>query len=626
MENVTVVIPFWNGEKTINRLLASLPGGIRVIVVVDKDSVTPSSPLPGNPETLYLDKRRYFAGAVNAGVSACDTDVLILNQDAWLEGDGWRRMIDDNRQRYAIIGDGVMGHPAWPKGYIQGTFMFVRRDAINGIGPFNERDYPLWGATAEWQLRACRHGYNALPVANVPGLMHEPRGQRQYGNSMAMAMEREPDKRWLFTRTPPAISVIIPCYNYGRYLQDAMDSLMAQTFQSFDVVIVDDASTDGSWKIAQSLADDFKAVRVTRNRANLGTAATINAGIRKSFGRFITVLSADDKYMPDRLERMYRTALANPHSVICDDVIWWTDTGQTRKYMGWREDGASGPRRYDFDVLLERNHMHAGVMYSRRAWTEAGGYPEIMRDGREDWAFNVALGRVGYCGVLMDYAGYVVRRQGQNRTLRNTTPAHHQEFLQRLRHLFPDAYNGGCEMCCGHGGNKPKSKIKVKGAPAPRPLGLPDGGDGTLLEYIGRNVGNQIFYGAETGRSYKFGYNPARRQGFVDPRDVPQLLGTKQFRQARMKPHTAPIKVAAVPDAEPAPQVADPVSTVEPDIPFTDRIESEPGQIVSGEIGATDSARKYANEHSIDLGEIEVSGRRITYRDVKTYAERIGLA
>lgn len=595
-----------------------------MLVVVDKDSAPPPSTLPGKPELLYLDKRRYFSGAVNAGLAVCDTDVLVLNQDVWFDGDGWQAMIETNRQKYAMIGDGVMGHPAWPSGYVQGTFMFLRRDAIEAVGKFNERDYPLWGSTAEWQVRACRKGYKALPVANVPGLVHKQRGNRQYGDAIALAMKQEPEKRYHFTMTPPAVSVIVPCYNYGRYLKEAIESLMAQTFQSFEVVIVDDASTDNSWKIAQGLADDFKAIRAIRNRANLGTAATINAGIRKSFGRFITVLSADDKYLPDRLERMYRAALANPHRVICDDVIWWTDAGQVRKYMGWRE-GKEGPRRYDFDVILERNHMHAGILYSRRAWTEAGGYPEIMRDGREDWAFNVALGRVGYCGVLMDYAGYIVRRQGQNRTLRNTTPAHHQQFLQRLRHLFPDVYKGEYPMgCCGKRGRAPKKKIQVP-PNRPKPLSIPGDVNGTLLEYIGRNVGNVTWYGAETGKPYKFGRNPAHITGFVNPKDAKQLLGTKQFRLGRIAPHATPA-LPPTPVATPVPAIT---PTVKAEIEYTEETlpldDAAPELEGPTEIDATDSAIRYAQEHSIDLSEIEKVGR-ITYRDVKAYAESVGLA
>src|SRR6185503_20549111 len=107
----------------------------------------------------------------------------------------------------------------WPKGYVQGTFMFMRRDALEKIGGLNAVDYPLWGATAEWQLRACRAGFEALPLDSIPGFEHA-RGQAPYGSSIKATLEAEPAKRATFIRTPPEISVIIPSYNYGRYLRD----------------------------------------------------------------------------------------------------------------------------------------------------------------------------------------------------------------------------------------------------------------------------------------------------------------------------------------------------------------------------------------------------------------------
>ena len=72
-----------------------------------------------------------------------------------------------------------------------------------------------------------------------------------------------------------------------------------------------------------------------------------------------------------------------------------------------------------------------------------------MNRGREDWAFNIALGTKGYCGVRVDYPGYLYRREGQNRTLHNTNPAWRERFLTQLWGLFPRIYAGDRPiMCC----------------------------------------------------------------------------------------------------------------------------------------------------------------------------------
>ena len=161
IENLTVVVPFWNGQATIGRLLESLPPDLPVVIVDDHSDTHPDVNGHNNVRTIRPQAKGFFAGAVNAGLLACKTDVLVLNQDIWFTNDQWLDKLADLRRTYAIFGDGVSQHPAWPKGYVQGTFMFLRRDAISVVGGLNDVEYPLWGATCEWQLRACRAGFKS---------------------------------------------------------------------------------------------------------------------------------------------------------------------------------------------------------------------------------------------------------------------------------------------------------------------------------------------------------------------------------------------------------------------------------------------------------------------------------
>jgi predicted flap endonuclease-1-like 5' DNA nuclease len=203
--------------------------------------------------------------------------------------------------------------------------------------------------------------------------------------------------------------------------------------------------------------------------------------------------------------------------------------------------------------LLHRNGMHAGVMYPRRAWKEAGGYPEEFSDGREDWAFNVALGRIGYCGVHVHEALYIYRREGQNRSLTNTNPVDHERFKDKIKKQFPDMYGEEklAMACCGRGrarsgkqNAKGEKKVKVNTKIKAAPLNQHD--DGVLLEYIGRNVGTEIWRGPVTKKAYKFGRNPRRWRCLVDERDALGLLamrvgGANQFKRVIVpKPSAAP--------------------------------------------------------------------------------------
>ena len=95
-------------------------------------------------------------------------------------------------------------------------------------------------------------------------------------------------------RTRPTISVIIPCYNYGSYLPACAASVLTQDGVDTEIVIVDDASPDGSVAIARSLADQDPRIRVLEHQQNQGHIATYNEGLREATGAYVVLLSADD--------------------------------------------------------------------------------------------------------------------------------------------------------------------------------------------------------------------------------------------------------------------------------------------------------------------------------------------
>jgi len=519
---LTAIVPFWHGHKTIARLLDSLPRDMPVIIVNDAGSKPPEVQ-NGNAQVINLQERGYFSGACNVGFEAAgDSDVVVINQDVWFTSEQCFHTASAflGQGSAGCYGDGVFNNPAWPTGYVQGTFMAIARRALNKIGGFNAHLFPLWGATAEWQVRACRSGFSVSPVTGLSGLVHEPR--RRFGAAIERALRDEPAKRDVFFHTPPLVSVIVPLYNYGRYLKQALESLMAQTFQAFEVVIVDDASTDGSGDIADSFADHRHGIRVIHHSKNRGTAAANNTGIEAAYGEYITILSADDWYQPERLAKMYEAAISNPGRVICDDIVFCTD--------GHRKTVRMEAVERELLFLAHQNTMHAGIMFKRRWWKEVGGYPEVMSDGREDWAFNIALARAGYAGKHLDYAGYCYRREGQNRTTRRGTPR--WQFLESIKALYPELYtrsgDGGDSMACAGCGRK---RVRIQTDVYGVKTKVPDvDSSSTLMEYTGNSVGAATWIGKVSGRSYKAGLTGRYRLVAVDTRDVPGLLATGVFR------------------------------------------------------------------------------------------------
>jgi hypothetical protein len=129
---------------------------------------------------------------------------------------------------------------------------------------------------------------------------------------------RTPERRVMVTRekprplrTRPTVSVVVPCYNYGRYLPECVDSVLRQEGVEVDVLIVDDASPDGSVAVARKLAVDPR-VRVIEHVVNRGHIATYNEGLGKAAGDYVVLLSADDLLTPGSLARSAALLEAHP--------------------------------------------------------------------------------------------------------------------------------------------------------------------------------------------------------------------------------------------------------------------------------------------------------------------------
>ena len=108
----------------------------------------------------------------------------------------------------------------------------------------------------------------------------------------------------------PQVSVVIPVWNGERYLKEAIESILAQDFGDFELIIVDDGSTDESVKIADSFVDDPRVS--IRRQANAGVVAARNAGLLNARAEFVAFLDADDVAIPSRLSKQFTYLQGNP--------------------------------------------------------------------------------------------------------------------------------------------------------------------------------------------------------------------------------------------------------------------------------------------------------------------------
>ena len=122
-----------------------------------------------------------------------------------------------------------------------------------------------------------------------------------------------------FSSRPPSVSVVMPVYNGSQYLFEAIQSILNQTFLDFELIIIDDGSTDGTLEIIQSFRD--RKIILIKNEFNLGNYPCRNIGMTRARGKYICVMDGDDIALPTRLERQYIFMERNPETGICGSFI-----------------------------------------------------------------------------------------------------------------------------------------------------------------------------------------------------------------------------------------------------------------------------------------------------------------
>src|SRR5882672_2663017 len=121
----------------------------------------------------------------------------------------------------------------------------------------------------------------------------------------------------------PKVSVLLPVWNAERYLAGSIESVLDQTFADFELLIVDDASTDGSRALIERYRD--RRIRLVENEKNLGVTRSLNLGLERARGRYVARADADDLCAPERLERQVAFLDAHPEVALVASCARWID-------------------------------------------------------------------------------------------------------------------------------------------------------------------------------------------------------------------------------------------------------------------------------------------------------------
>jgi glycosyltransferase involved in cell wall biosynthesis len=183
----------------------------------------------------------------------------------------------------------------------------------------------------------------------------------------------------------PLVSIIIPCYNYAKFVSDAIESALNQTYKNIELVIINDGSTDNSKEIILKYINLSNVIYLEQK--NVGLAISRNNGIEKSKGEIILCLDADDWINPHYIENIVKN-LTDYKTIVTTD-LYLAD-----EFLNITEIIPYYPTTYE--KMLNQNYINGCAGFSKKLFMEVGGYdPKLTKLGYEDWDLWIRMMKVG---------------------------------------------------------------------------------------------------------------------------------------------------------------------------------------------------------------------------------------
>ncbi|WP_282017520.1 glycosyltransferase [Salegentibacter mishustinae] len=225
------------------------------------------------------------------------------------------------------------------------------------------------------------------------------------------------------------ISAVIPCYNDGAYIEDAVNSVKLQTHSPIEIIVVDDGSSISTKNVLANLESKIDLLIV---QENLGPSKARNKGIAKAKGEFILVLDSDDYFEPtfcDKAIQVFRekreVKIISSHT-----KLHFTD-GSFQLYK---------PKGGDLKKFLFGNHSTGSCLIRKSSWLEVGGYDETMRTGFEDWEFYIRILAQGGRAFTINEVLLNYRKRNDS-----TTKKANSERYNLWKYIFTKHSNIYCE-------------------------------------------------------------------------------------------------------------------------------------------------------------------------------------
>lgn len=200
------------------------------------------------------------------------------------------------------------------------------------------------------------------------------------------------------------LSVIMSSYNYGAYIGGALDAILTQTYRPFEVIVVDDVSTDNTLEVLEQFVAQDPLVKVVRNEQNMGALFTINRGFELASGDYVYGAAADDRILPGFFEKSIALLEQYPQAALCSaDMNVLDSSGKV--ISEYRAAEASGPAFFSPAKVLAELYKNpkyiigTTTIFRRAALNEVGGFPPELHS-LCDWFVERAIAlKYGACYI-----------------------------------------------------------------------------------------------------------------------------------------------------------------------------------------------------------------------------------
>lgn len=170
----------------------------------------------------------------------------------------------------------------------------------------------------------------------------------------------------------PKISVIMSVYNGEKYLREAIESILNQTFTDFEFMIVNDGSTDNSFEIFKSYGDE--RIKIINNEENIGLTKSLNKALKVARGEYVARQDADDVSLPNRFDEQMKYLEEHPEVVLLGTNVYLID--ESEKTVGKRIVLEKPSIK---DLLKNNQFNHGSVMFKKKVINQLGGYNELIK-------------------------------------------------------------------------------------------------------------------------------------------------------------------------------------------------------------------------------------------------------